>query len=388
MFRIIPRQGMYHFNGYFRNLFNKKINVSDFERKFSEYLGVKNVIATGSATLALYLILKNIKNKNNDEIILAGYNYYDLVNVINNCGMKPVFVDYEQDTFGMNIDQIKEKITKNTRVILVTYLFGFAQNIEDILKLARKNNIVVIGDCTHAIGFEINNKKLGSFSDFSIFSFNKWKLVNCLGGGAICCNDDKIAEIIKNETGAYSLPKNAKVLRRIVFDYISWVLLFRKIFSIFVFPIVYFFGLFSKDILFDLTKDKLLNAFSEKNKIGFTKLQASIGIEMLNYLDKINDERRVKYHKLFELIKNKYIRTIGLKEKISPIMFPIVVKNKESAYNYLLKNGIDCIKKYYGYSLNKNNIEDNLLLLPIHHNITNRDIFYIADILNDLNLRD
>lgn len=384
MFRIIPRQGVYHFKGYFRNLFNKKINVSDFEKKLAEYLDVRDVIAVGSATLSFYLILNNIKKHENDDVILAGYNYYDLVNVIKHCEMKPVFAEIDAQTLKMDLKDIKNKITKNTRAILVTHSFGFFSDIKEILRLGRKNNIVIIEDCSHCIGCELENRKIGSFGDFSIFSFNKWKVVDCLGGGAIASNNIEIMKKIRDKIKDYKLPNKIEISKRLFFNYTSYVLLSRKVFGIFVYPIIYFFDLFGRDILADLTKDNFSVRFSDRKKLKFTDFQARIGWTILDYLDEINKKIGDKYNLLFDSLKeNKY----KIKNGMNPIVFPIRVQNKKVLHRNLLRKGIDTTIKYYGYSLDKKNLEDDFILLPIHNSITKKDISYIADILNNFKLK-
>ena len=133
----------FHFKGYLKTILNRRIPVEEFENKLARQLKVENVTATGSATLSLYLILKNIKKSKNDEVILSGYNYYDLVNVIKYCGMKPVFVEINEKTLLMNANEIGKKINKNTRAILVTHLFGFYNEVNRIKKLANKEIIII-----------------------------------------------------------------------------------------------------------------------------------------------------------------------------------------------------------------------------------------------------
>ena len=375
MFRIIPRQGVFHFRGYLRTVLNKRKPVDEFENKLARQLKVENVIATGSATLSLYLILKNIKKSKDDEVILSGYNYYDLVNVIKYCGMNPVFVDIDEKTLLMNIDEIKEKINKNTRAILVTHLFGFYNDVNRIKKLANKD-ITIIEDCTHIFPSKLTG-------DFSIFSFNKWKTINCLGGGAIASRDKNkyIISVIREEVKSYPNPIRAEILKRALFNYAAKSLLSKYIFGLLVFPIIYFFGLLNIDILFDLTKDDLKNKFSESRKLRFTKLQAAIGLSMLNEISRLNENRKKKYIKLKNMIKNDGIKTID--SSLSPVFFPIIVKDKKGVCKKLLKHGIDSIRKYYGYSFSKN-LEDNQVLLPIHHEINDKDINYMASVLNSI----
>jgi len=375
MFRIIPRQDVFHFRGYLRTVLNKRKPVEEFENKLARQLKVENVTATGSATLSLYLILKNIKKNKDDEVILSGYNYYDLVNVIKYCGMNPIFVNVDEKTLLMNIDEVKEKINKNTRAILITHLFGFYNDVNRIKKLAN-NEIIIIEDCTHIFP----SKLIG---DFSIFSFNKWKIINCLGGGAIASRDKNkfIMSAIREEIKGYPNPDRIEMLKRGSFNYAAKSLLSRYIFGFFVFPIVYLFGLLGIDILFDLTKDDLKNKFSNGGKLRFTELQAAIGLRMLDEIGRLNEDRKKKYVKLKNMIKNNSIKTID--SSLSPVFFPIIVKDKKRVCKKLLMRWIDSIQKYYGYSFSKN-IEDNLVLLPIHHEINDKDINYMASVLNSI----
>ena len=375
MFRIIPRQNVFHFKGYLKTILNKRIPVEEFEDKLTRQLKVENVTATGSATLSLYLILKNIKKSKDDEVILSGYNYYDLVNVIKYCGMKPVFVDIDEKTLLMNIDEVKERINKNTRAILVTHLFGFYNDVNRIKKLANKK-IIIIEDCTHIFPSKLTG-------DFSIFSFNKWKTINCLGGGAIASRDKNkfIMSAIREEIKGYPDPARIEMLKRLLFNYAVKSLLLKYIFGFFVFPTIYLFGLLNIDILFDLTKDDLKNKFSENKKLRFTKLQAAIGLRMLDEVGKLDEGKKEKYKKLKNMIKNDGVKTID--SSLSPVFFPIIVKDKKGVCKKLLKHGIDSIRKYYGYSFSKN-LEDNQVLLPIHHEINDKDINYMASVLNSI----
>src|SRR3989344_3275353 len=324
MFRIIPRQNVFYFKGYLKTILNRRIPVEEFENKLARQLKVENVTATGSATLSLYLILKNIKKSKNDEVILSGYNYYDLVNVIKYCGMKPVFVEINEKTLLMNANEIGKKINKNTRAILVTHLFGFYNEVNRIKKLANKE-IIIIEDCTHILP----SKLIG---DFFMFSFNKWKTINCLGGGAIASHDKNkyIMLAIREEIKRYPNPVRAEMFKRVLFNYAAKSLLSKYIFGFFVFPTIYLFGLLNIDILFDLTKDDLKNKFSENKKSRFTKLQAAIGLSMLDEICKLNEDRKEKYKKLKNMINNNSIKTID--SSLSPVFFPIIVKDKKRVY--------------------------------------------------------
>ena len=102
---------------------------------------------------------------------------------------------------------------------------------------------------------------------------------------------------------------------------------------------------------------------------------------MLDEICKLNEDRKEKYIKLKNMTKNDSIKTIN--SNLSPVFFPIIAKDKKRAYKKLLMHGIDSIQKYYGYSFSKN-IEDNLVLLPIHHKINDKDINFMASVLNSI----
>ena len=157
----------------------------------------------------------------------------------------------------------------------------------------------------------------------------------------------------------------------------------RFVFSFFVFPVVYFFSLFNKDILFDLTKDDFSKKFSYDYKVKFTELQAAIGYKMLDVLDSINKKRKHNYETLINNVKGRGFRVIKVRDA-QPIFFPIIVKEKGVVYNHLLKMGIDTISRYYGYSLDNGNVEKGLLLLPLHINVNGKDIHYLSKCLNSI----
>jgi len=129
-----------------------------------------------------------------------------------------VFVKVDK-RLKMDVNDVKKKITKNTIAIIVTYIFGFPCDIKKILYIAKKNNIYLIEDCSHAIGLGMEGKKVGSFGDFSIFSFNMWKLVNCFGGGAIASNNYEVITKIRNEIKMYKLDY-FNLYKKIAFNYL------------------------------------------------------------------------------------------------------------------------------------------------------------------------
>ena len=133
--------------------------VKKFEKNFSKYIGTKYAVGVGSGTDALYLSLKYMNLKKNDEVITVSNSYLSTVSSIHLAGAKPVLVDVDYETYNIDTKKIEKKITKNTKVIIPVHLCGTPANMEKILKIASKYNLKIIEDCAQAAGAKIGKKK-------------------------------------------------------------------------------------------------------------------------------------------------------------------------------------------------------------------------------------
>ena len=162
--------------------------VEIFEKKLSNFLKTKYVIGVSNGTAALYLSLKYLNLKKDDEVLTVSNSYLSTVSTILLVGAKPVLVDVD-NSLNISIDDLKKKITKKTKVIIPVHLTGNPCKIKEILKIAKKKRITVIEDCAQAIGAKSYNKFVGTFGDIGCFSFHPLKNLSALGdAGAIVCN--------------------------------------------------------------------------------------------------------------------------------------------------------------------------------------------------------
>ena len=167
--------------------------VKSFEKKFSNFIGMKYCISTNNGTDALILSLKSLGVKSGDEVITVCNTFYATVGAIVACGAKPVFVDAD-DRYQMDVSKLNSAITKKTKVIIPVHWGGASPDIKYICKLAKKNNIHVIEDACMGIGAQIFNKKPGTFGKVNAFSMHPLKSLNVMGdGGMVATNDYKIA---------------------------------------------------------------------------------------------------------------------------------------------------------------------------------------------------
>ena len=167
--------------------------VREFEEKFAEFCGVKHAIATSSGTTALHTALLAHNIGAGDEVITTPFTFIATANSILFTGARPVFVDIEETTFNIDARLIEEKITPRTKAIMPVHLYGHPSDMESIMAIASKHNLVVIEDACQAHGASINGKKVGSYGT-GCFSFYPTKNITTGEGGMIITNDDEVAD--------------------------------------------------------------------------------------------------------------------------------------------------------------------------------------------------
>jgi len=183
--------------------------IKRFEENYAKWLGVKNTISCANGTDAIEISLNALGVGTDCEVIVPAISWISTAEAVNNAGAKPVFVDVEKDFYTINPDKIEAAITTKTKAIIVVHLYGQPADMNRILVIAKKHNLKVIEDCAQAHGAEYQGKKIGTIGDISTFSFFPSKNLGCYGdGGAICTNDDTLAEKCRLITNHGQLSKN------------------------------------------------------------------------------------------------------------------------------------------------------------------------------------
>lgn len=159
--------------------------VQQFEKDLENYLPSPHVFALTSGTAGLYIILKALDLKEEEEIITTPLTFVASLNAIALAGGKPVLVDIDRTTYNIDPTLIEKAITPKTRGILPVHFAGLSCDLDPIYDIARKHNLFVLEDAAHAIGTIYKNKKIGSFGDAQVFSFHPNKNITTIEGGAI-----------------------------------------------------------------------------------------------------------------------------------------------------------------------------------------------------------
>ena len=171
--------------------------VSTFEEEFAAYTGAKYCVGLASGLDALWIALRLLNIGKGDEVIVQGNTYIASVMGITINGATPVFVEPDEH-FGMDPDEIEDKITDKTKAILVTHLYGMASRMDRIVEICKKYNLRLVEDCAQSHGACFNGKMTGTFGDVGCFSFYPSKNLGAFGdAGAVVVNDEKLAKEFK-----------------------------------------------------------------------------------------------------------------------------------------------------------------------------------------------
>lgn len=165
---------------------------------FTEYIGCDYSIPVCSGTAALHLALDCLNIKAGDEVITTPFTFPSTAHVITYVGAKPVFVDIDRDTFNIDPKKIKKAVNKKTKAIIPVHIAGYPCEMDEITDIAKKYNLYVIEDATHAVEAWYKDKKIGTISDLTCFSFDVTKNIAGGMGGMIVTTNKYWAEKIKN----------------------------------------------------------------------------------------------------------------------------------------------------------------------------------------------
>ena len=337
---------------------SKGMFVTQFEKQFSKFLH-RPSISVSSGTTGLELALKVLNLKKNSEVILPVLTFAATANSIINSNLKPVFVDINKENLTINVAEIEKKITKKTKAMIVVHLYGHPCDMIRIKKICKKYKIFLIEDAAEAIGSKLDNKKIGTFSDVSVFSFFGNKTITTGEGGMVSFSSKKYLA-------------KAKMLR----DH----------------------GM--------STRKRYWHELVGSN-YRLTNLQAAIGCAQLKKLEKIVNKKikiAYSYEKFFK--NSEVIKLIKNKKSIknSFWLYPIYIKNLNSYQkrNHFLKlmlqKGVEgrCLfyplsemkiyKKYTkGESYpNATEVSKNGIVLPTSYRLTNSDIARISSVVLNL----
>ena len=180
------------------NRFTNGPKVKEFEEAWSKWLGVKHTVMVNSGASANYLQIAIAKHiKGDGEVIVPAMSWVSDCSSVINLGMDLVLVDINKNNFSMSIESLKQAITPNTKAIMLVHGLGFNAINDEIIQIAKDNNIMLLEDVCESHGAEYKDKRVGTFGDLSSFSFYFGHHMTTIEGGVLCTNDSYIYELAK-----------------------------------------------------------------------------------------------------------------------------------------------------------------------------------------------
>ena len=192
--------------------------ITRFEENFANYIGRKHGIAVSNGSAALDIAIKAINLKAGDEVIMPTFTIISPAQSIITAGGIPVLVDSDKDSWNMSTSEIEAKITNKTKAILVVHIYGLPVEMNPVIEICNKYNLILIEDAAEMHGQTYLSKKCGTFGQISIFSFYPNKLITTGEGGMILCDDPDLNEKCRKYRNLCFDPHG----RRFVHEEIGW----------------------------------------------------------------------------------------------------------------------------------------------------------------------
>ena len=354
-------------------------SVKILEDKISKSFGKRYGLMVNSGSSANLLALASLELKKKSEIVTTTLTFSTTVAPIYQLGLIPHFIDVTKNSFVANIDQIRNAINKKTKAIMIPNLLGNVPDWKKIFLLAKKYNLKVIEDSADTIGYKLNNKNLGNYSDITTNSMYASHIITGAGfGGMVCFNDKRLYE-------------KAKLLRgwgrsSAVFNESEGI---KKRFSVKVDGIPYDGKYIFHDVGYNFLPSEISAAFA---------------LEQLKKLPK-NIKKRVSNFKILRSFFSKFPNLFELPSQLQGLVtpwlaYPVILKNKSKINRqklqiFLEKKGIQTrtiftgnilrqpimkkrkFKKVKNSEVNSNIIMKYGILIGCHHGLTNKDLKYI-----------
>ena len=181
-----------------KNDFVKGDAVRAFEQNFAKHCNVKHAIGCGNGFDALYLALRAQGIGENDEVIVPANSFVASALAVEQCGAKSVFIDCDNQSYGLDIDRLEQLITPNSKAIIAVHLYGIPLDMDRVMAVADKHQLFVLEDAAQAHGADYKGRRIGSLGHAAAFSFYPTKNLGALGdAGAVVTDDDELARNIR-----------------------------------------------------------------------------------------------------------------------------------------------------------------------------------------------
>lgn len=377
--------------------------IEKLEEEFKKYMGAKHALSFNSGRSSLYAILKALNLPQGSDILMQAFTCNAVANPILWAGLNPAYVDCADD-FNMDLEDLKNKLTRQTKAVIVQHTFGLPVNMDEVISIMRHfeelngTKIIIIEDCAHALGAEFNGQKVGTFGDAAFFSFSRDKVISSVYGGMVTTNNDAIGKKLEELQKEFGMPSLFWVKQQLLHPLLLWFI---------ILPLYKFFDLGKIFLVLSQYVHLLSKAVSWQEKRGlrpdyFPKAlpnaQARLALNQFHKLEKFNAHRKqIAEFYYQELASTKFI----LPKKENNIFLRFAVRHPQAHEiiyeswtnrNILLGDWyrgpvdphdtkLEEMKYEKGMCKNAERLAKETLNLPTHINISANEARRIVDFL-------
>ncbi|MEM3980001.1 MAG: DegT/DnrJ/EryC1/StrS family aminotransferase [Ignisphaera sp.] len=328
--------------------------VEAFEQEFADYIGVKYAAAVSNGTVGLMLALKALGIGSDNVVLVPDYTFIATATSVLMVGARPRFVDVEDATFNIDVEDLLSKIDEKVRAIIVVHLFGHPADMKAVKDITEDKKLLIIEDAAQAHGAEAYGKKVGLFGDVAVFSFYATKNMTTGEGGIVVSDNKEVIEKVK-------LLRNHGQIARYIHAELG-------------------------------------------GNYRLTSIQAALGRTQLKKLDKMNAIRRSIAYKYNELLKDIGVISIPVEKPWAKHVYHVYALKfndsicRDAVYNCMLSKGIE-VAIHYPLPLHKQPLFKSLgyeecctnssylasveLSIPVHPKLTEENVNQIVNALRE-----
>ncbi|MBW8049751.1 MAG: DegT/DnrJ/EryC1/StrS family aminotransferase [Cytophagales bacterium] len=338
--------------------------VGEFEKKWSKYINCVTSVAVNSGTAALHLALAAFNFPKGSKVLVPVITFISTASAALYNGLEPVFVDIDENTLGLDLEDLERKTTEDCVAIMAVHMGGHPLPMDKIMEFADRKNLVVIEDCAHCAGGEFLGKKLGTWGHIGCFSFEEKKSMTTGDGGMICSNDEKLLKPlyamrwigIDKDTWKRSAKYTGKDLDARHWYYEIALLGYKYNMN----------DLCASIGLVQLNKIDLMNA----NRLKAIKRYVE-GLKNINYLTPLLP---------YDLSKNSSYHIFGLRsDKRDALMMYLKNKDIATGLHYTPLNQHPLFKTFQDDTPIANKVYKKIMTLPLFSDITEEEVDYVIE---------
>lgn len=375
--------------------------VERFEARFAEYIGAAHAVMVPSARLGLAYLLDALGIEKGAEVAVPAFTYHSIPATIAQQDLRPNFIEVGQDTYTIDPMLLEFSITPETRAVIPTHLYGKPCDMDEVLRIAKQHNLLVIEDCAQSVGAEHRSAKVGGLGDAAYYTFGVTKNLTTIVGGMVTTQRDDVAGAIRDRVAQLPPMGSCALLKASAVATCMSIATSRWPFTFGLWPFIRFSGWFDLDPVHD--------AFLERPRIprgdptgrhtrSAHPAQAAVGLVQLDRCDGLNEARIEKAMLLREKLSHRpevILPATADHEKHIFVTFTIQTDQRDELASFLRSKGIDTAKGYmdacpdlpifephYRSCPIATQIKQTILHLPLYPSLTPKDISHIANTID------